>query len=115
MIMVWVISSIQGSGQDSLDTVEENGPRDQCINIVFLSEGYSNADMDEFTDDVKEVWEYLSSRQPWNRYRSNCNVYRINVVSNESGIDNGDAGSDRDTYFDTEWNESGLLRIDSSG
>ena len=115
MIMVWVILSIQGSAQDSLDKVEENGPRDQCINIVFLSEGYSNADMDEFTDDVKEVWEYLSSRQPWNRYRSNCNVYRIDVVSNESGIDNGDAGSDRDTYFDTEWNESGLLRISSSG
>ena len=61
MIMVWVISSIQGSAQDSLDTVEENGPRDQCINIVFLSEGYTNADMDGFTDDVKEVWEYLSS------------------------------------------------------
>ena len=38
----------------TLFTVEENGPRAQRINLVFLSEGYTSVQMGTFASDVND-------------------------------------------------------------
>ena len=93
--------------QSTLFAVEENGPRAQRINIVFLSEGYTTADMPNFATHVNTAVNFLFSKEPWQQYRSYCNIYRIEIASNESGCDNGDtsgANGTRDTYFSTGFN-----------
>jgi hypothetical protein len=84
--------------------VEENGLQANRINIVFLSEGYTAAQLPQFAAHVNTARTYLFSREPWRQYRAFCNVYRIEIASNESGTDNGAGGGLRDTYF-----ESGFL------
>lgn len=87
-------------GQTStLHVVEENGPRSQRINLVFLSEGYTVSDLPNFAGHVQNAVNFLFSREPWQQYRSYCNIYRIEIASNESGTDNGTGGGLKDTYF----------------
>lgn len=109
-------------GQTStLFTVEENGPRAQRINLVFLSEGYTTADMPNFATHVNTAVNFLFTKEPWQQYRSYCNVYRIEIASNQSGCDNGNtsgAGGTRDTYFNAGFNTPSvgqLLTLGSGG
>lgn len=102
----------------TVHVVEQNGERGKRLNIVFLSEGYTSAQMGSFATDVQNTVNYLFTREPWVRYRSYCNVFRIEVASNQSGTDNGLAGGARDTYFGTGFNTPGitqLLTISSAG
>ena len=95
--------------QSTLAIVEEHGSRSQRINVVFLSEGYTSSDMTKYGSDVQSAVAYLFDREPWVRYRSYCNVYRIEIASNESGTDNGDDHSGlRDTYFSTGFYNPGI-------
>ncbi len=91
----------------TLFTVQDNGPRAQRINIVFLSEGYTTADMPNFATHVTNAVNFLFTREPWQQYRSYCNVYRIEIASNQSGCDNGNTSGvngTRDTYFNAGFN-----------
>jgi sugar lactone lactonase YvrE len=98
----------------TLFTVEENGPRAQRINLVFLSEGYTTADMPNFATHVNTAVNFLFTKEPWQQYRSYCNVYRIEIASNQSGCDNGNtsgAGGTRDTYFNAGFNTPSVTQL----
>jgi len=97
----------------TLATVEENGTRGTRLNLVFLSEGYTSAQMGTFAADVNAAVTFLFTRQPWSRYRSYCNIYRIEIASNQSGTDNGQAGGTRDTYFSTGFNTPGIPQLNT--
>ncbi|MBE2285317.1 MAG: hypothetical protein IAE77_17790 [Prosthecobacter sp.] len=105
----------------TLVAVEENGPRSQRINVVFLSEGYTTADMPNFATHVNTAVNFLFSKEPWQQYRSYCNIYRIEIASNQSGCDNGNTSGvngTRDTYFSTGFNTptvSQLLTLAGNG
>jgi IgA Peptidase M64 len=98
----------------TLIPVEENGPRNRRINVVFLSEGYTQASLPKFAGHARQVVDFLFAREPWRQYRSYCNVYRIEVASNQDGCDNGansGAGGLRDTYFSTGFNNAGVEQL----
>jgi len=95
-------------------TVSESGSRSMRINVVFLSEGYTETDLPKFAGHVQSVVNLLFAREPWKSYVTYCNVYRIEIASNQSGCDNGDAsgpGGLRDTYFGTGFNNSGVAQL----
>ena len=105
----------------ALVAVEEHGSRAQHINLVYLSEGYTAAEMPKFATDVAASVDFLFTKEPWRQYRSYCNIYRIEVASNQSGCDNGASsgpGVLRDTYFNTGFSEPGIpqyLAADGTG
>lgn len=102
----------------TLYTVENNGPRAKRINFVFFSEGYTTADMPSFAGHVTAAMNYLFSREPWQQYRTYCNVFRIEIASNQSGTDYGTAGVLKDTRFGSGFNNVDvpqLVTIDSAG
>lgn len=98
----------------TLFTVEEHGARAQQINIVFLSEGYTAAEMPNFATHVNNAINFLFTKEPWQQYRSYCNVYRIEIASNQSGCDNGNtsgANGTRDTYFSSGFNTPTVTQL----
>lgn len=117
--LVLLIVAVQMAvAQGTLYTVENNGSRSTHINFVFLSEGYSASDLPNFAGHVTAAVNYLFSREPWMQYRSYCNVFRIEIASNQSGADNGVAGGLKDTYFSAGFNNSSvpqLLTIEGTG
>lgn len=83
----------------TLVAVEENGPRSKQLNFVYLSDGFTTAEMGTFASEVQRAVDYLFNREPWSRYRKFCNVYRIEVPSAESGTSDPDNGVKKNTYF----------------
>jgi hypothetical protein len=69
------------------------------VNIVYLAEGYTQAQQAKFVSDVKMINDGYFKFQPWNRYRSYCNVDAISVVSKDSGVGHWDWAPNRETYF----------------
>jgi hypothetical protein len=116
--ILWLGLASVHAQTSALFYIEENGPRSERINIVFLSEGYMTNQMASFRTHAQNAANYLFSRDPWKRYRPYCNVYAIEVASNQSGTDNGAAGGTRDTYFHSGFNTPSitqLLTISSPG
>lgn len=115
LICLLLFTTVQARAQTAtLFTVQDNGSRAQRINIVFLSEGYTTADMPNFATHVNTAMNFLFTKEPWQQYRSYCNVYRIEIASNQSGCDNGNASGVngfRDTYFNTGFNTSSVPQL----
>ncbi|HEV2438423.1 MAG TPA: M64 family metallopeptidase [Verrucomicrobiae bacterium] len=98
---VWFVSSAQLFSQATITQILSNGPPANCINIVFLSEGYTAAQLDQFTNDAKALLNYMQSGPPFDAYRNYFNGYAISVASAESGADHPLSGIYRDTYFNS--------------
>lgn len=69
------------------------------INLVFLAEGYTESQKQNFKDDVSWLVGSLFSESPYSNYASYFNSWGIFVASKDSGTDNPRENVYRDTYF----------------
>ncbi|MFH0945121.1 MAG: M64 family metallopeptidase [Planctomycetota bacterium] len=78
------------------------GPVSNRVNLVFVCDGYRADELSAWAAHVDEMVERLFSGEspPYERYRNFINVYRVDLVSNESGIDRPGAGVFVDTALD---------------
>jgi len=85
-----------------LYAVKECGPATNRVNLVFIGDGYRAVELDAWAMHVDEMVERLFSDEspPYDRYRNFINVYRVDLVSNESGVDQPDVGVFVDTALD---------------
>lgn len=89
----------------STTKVVDHGPDSSRFNMVFLSDGYRASEMAQFEQDVADFIAHLWTTPPFNDLSLQCafNIYRINVSSTDSGIDDPaacGAGTAVATYFD---------------
>jgi hypothetical protein len=98
-----------------------NGEDESRINIVFLGDGYTDDQMEDYIDDVEDVVGDLFNEPPYSNYINFFNVYAVEVPSNESGTDHPATASDcggysndsfyADTYFDSSFDLYGIHRL----
>lgn len=117
LLLALITASALRAQTSNLVAVEENGSRSTRLNMVFLSEGYRSTEMGTFASDVQEALDFLFTKEPWSRYRSYFNVYRIEIASNESGTDyvvpspSFPNPQTRDTYFQTGFVTPGISQL----
>lgn len=70
-----------------VDTVVKNGNVANKIDIVILSEGYTETEMPKFVSDAIRLTDSLFAAQPFKEYKSRFNVWAVEVPSLESGTD----------------------------
>lgn len=87
--------------QPTLTTLLSNGPVSNRFNIVFLSEGYTAAQLPRFQSDATNALNALLSRPPYQEYRSYFNAFAIAVASVDSGSDHPTYPQYRNTYFNS--------------
>ena len=102
-------AGLQASG--TVQQILTNGPAAQRLNIVFLSEGYTEDELARFPSDALEVLNALLNAQPYREYRSYFNAFTISVASAESGSDHPSRGVLRNTYFNSSFDSYGLQRL----
>jgi hypothetical protein len=108
----------------ALTTITNNGPSSNRVDVVFLGDGYTSADLaagiyDNHINSYLDYWFSNSlNSDPFFRYRNYFNVYKIDVVSNESGADVPREGIFRDTALDATYYFDGvterLLSVNTS-
>ncbi len=116
--LVGLVAILQGatSALGSHVTVRNNGPSDNRVDIVFLGDGYTQADIDAgiYADQVENVlntylFAPLLAAEPFSKYKNLFNVHRIDVVSNESGADFPPEDIFKDTALDASYYYDGTL------
>lgn len=91
------------------DPVQRSGPSDQRLDLVILSEGYTDADEDLFADDLQRFIEGLSEVEPLSTYGDLLNIWSVFVPSEERGIDKPNEDLERDTPFGCGYSCNGTL------
>lgn len=94
------------AGPIGVQKVRDNGPDDNRLVIVMMSDGYTLANLDTgaFSNKVTSFLNFMFGISPWDAYQNGANVYRVDIVSNQQGADYEDnspqnGGTLKDTYL----------------
>ncbi|MFF4603118.1 M64 family metallopeptidase [Streptomyces sp. NPDC001339] len=100
------------AGDGDVTPIVQNGPVGDKLDIVFVGDGYTAAQQEDFHADVRAKWAKISAVEPYASYTGLFNVWAVDAVSNESGV-SGDPSKDvvRDTALDSAFFCSGIERL----
>ncbi|MFC6557526.1 M64 family metallopeptidase [Nonomuraea cavernae] len=73
-------------GAATVVPVQVTGASEKRFNLIIMGDGYTEAEQDKFRQDVDRHLNVMWSIEPYKSYRNYLNVYRIDIVSGESGI-----------------------------
>ncbi|MDJ0925139.1 MAG: M64 family metallopeptidase [Acidimicrobiia bacterium] len=95
----------------SVAPLNVTGPTTNRVDIVFVGDGYTVAELGAYADTVDDLAAVLFGYEPFTTYQNAFNLHRVDVVSNDSGIDHDPVfGIYRDTALDGELWCQGLER-----
>jgi hypothetical protein len=84
--------------------IVDHGPDNARWNLVIVGDGYLATELANYHTDAQNFVNALRATSPFNELFCGINVYRIDVVSNQSGADDpgcgGNAPVTANTYFD---------------
>lgn len=93
-----------------VETITRTGDDDKRINLVFLSDGYQEDELNKFRDDVRLILLELFLTTPFKEYKNYFNVHIIKVPSNVSGASR-DPNNLIDNYFGSTYFFAGIERL----
>ena len=82
----------------------EGGPPDRKVDILVISEGYTQAELPKFRADAKRLVEALFAQEPFKSRRLDFNVRGLDLPSAQSGVNRPNAGVHRRTRISAEYN-----------
>ena len=99
----------------------DNGLATDRFNLVLIAEGYRKSELPSFAADAAQFAEFFLKTPPYDTNSGAFNIWRIDVISKDSGADDpGACGGSRekpDTFFDASFCGDGrirrLLRVDN--
>ena len=94
----------------SIQQILSNGPTNKRINMVFLSEGYTSAQLSQYLIDAESLLNYILVTQPFSEYKTYFNAFAISVASVDSGSDHPESDIYRNTYFNSTYDSYGIQR-----
>lgn len=95
----------------SSTTILETGPSNARMDYVFVGDGYTAAEMTKWHADAKKVIDGFLADPLFAANRANMNVRRVDIASNQSGVDEPDRGIYRDTAMDGNFNCYNIARL----
>lgn len=69
------------------DRINCKGAPEKSLDIVFLPDGYTSAEMGKFRGDVKRFAEFLFNDPAFSAFKNKINIYAVLAPSAESGTD----------------------------
>lgn len=77
----------QAKTQGPQSIVKTRGGTDNRINLLFMGDGYSSGQENDFNADVDSVISYMQTFEPYQSYANFTNYDRLFTASNQSGAD----------------------------
>jgi hypothetical protein len=108
-----VPTTIDAGEPESLDGFAGRGTdADNRIDLVIVGDGYTASEMGLYNLDADRIANDFFRYEPFIRYEPYFRVTKVEVVSNESGVDNDpDPGISRDTAMDMRYWCSDIERL----
>ncbi|WP_338844446.1 M64 family metallopeptidase [Massilia sp. W12] len=92
-------------------TVYESGPAATRMDYVFIGDGYTAAEMSKWQADAKKIIDGFLADPLFAANKNKINVRRVDVPSNQSGVDEIDKGIYKDTALDGEFGCYNMERL----
>lgn len=92
--------------------IQDTGPSTARFDLVIVGDGYTASEMGTLRSHAEAKWNEIAATAPWSGYRGSINVWLVNVISNQSGVDNDPyRGISRDTALDMYFYCGGIERL----
>src|SRR5690242_9949014 len=79
------VASLTQASADPVTVIRDNGDPANRVNMVIVGDGYIDTEMSKFAADAESAVEGFFAQDPFKEYRRYFNVYRVDVVSAQSG------------------------------
>ena len=99
------------AGVGEVTTLLDNGPSANRIDIVFVGDGYLESELGSYASHANTAMAAFLGIEPFTEYQGLFNVHRVDVISNESGVDQDPYGTYRDTAMDMAFWCSNIERL----
>jgi IgA Peptidase M64 len=76
----------QPVGPVNVVPIQVTGPPAERLNLIILGDGYQAHELDKFRADVDRNQNIQWATEPFRSYRNYFNVYRVEIVSPDSGV-----------------------------
>ncbi|MBZ0171845.1 MAG: M64 family metallopeptidase [Phycisphaerales bacterium] len=108
----FLVPSLSDAQREAFQGVQTRGGPDNRIDLVIVGDGYTANEMAQFHLDADTIAVDFFSYEPFITYRPYFRVTKVEVVSNESGVDNDPSpGISRDTAMDMQFWCGGTERL----
>ena len=77
----------QPANDFKVTALEQHGELGNKVDLLFVAEGYTAEEMDKFRSDALRFTEYLFSMEPYAHRRNDFNIWMVESISDESGVD----------------------------
>ncbi len=88
----------------------KNGEPSKKVDILILGDGYTKDELDKFNTDARHFNDVMFDTTPFKERKNDFNVWTIDVISEESGIDVPDKNVWKNTGLGTMYNTFGSAR-----
>lgn len=92
--------TIQANGSLNYAIVLCNGPSSTKYDLVFIGDGFTSAEQTMFNQKVDEAVQAMRDLTPYRETMCSFNIWRVNVVSTQSGVDHPKDGIFKNTALD---------------
>jgi len=90
--------------------LEIHGDPSEKVDILFLAEGYTEAEMEKFLGDVERSVNYIFSEEPFQSQRNKFNIRAVKSASKDSGTDIPGEGIWKNTVINSSFYTFGIER-----
>jgi len=97
---------------EGVTSLHVSGPSENRFDIVIVGDGYTQSELPLFHQHAASKWETIRTTEPFATYADYFNIWAVDVVSNESGVDNDPLpGTMKDTALDMQFWCNGTERL----
>ena len=82
---ILIVRNTAGTRYECRDMLRSGSPQ-ECIDVVFLAEGYTAAEMETFFADARAATDALLAHEPFKGMASRFNIVAVGAVSADSGV-----------------------------
>ncbi|MEU5899663.1 M64 family metallopeptidase [Streptomyces venezuelae] len=99
-------------GDGDVVPIVQAGPTATKLDVVFIGDGYTASQQEDFHADVRAKWAKVSAVEPYASYKSLFNVWAVDAVSRQSGVSNDPTnGTVKDTALGSAFFCDGIERL----
>ena len=94
---------VVAASAEPVTTIRNNGDSDRRVDLVIMGDGYTAAELERTSSrtTVEAFVQSMFQQEPFLEDRAYFNVHRVDVASNDSGVDHPELGVFRDTALDS--------------
>ena len=92
------------AGNDVTFELQQTGPAEERVDIVFLAEGYTADQLEKFRSDVKRLSDFLLAVEPYRTSKDKFNIRGVFRASAEAGTDQPRQNSFKSTVLNSTYN-----------